>query len=53
MCIAHADTDECAINNGGCDGSCVNEIGSYYCECGNGYTLNSDGHSCDGTLEHL
>ncbi len=44
-----SDTNECAtIDNAGCDQTCVNEIGSYHCECEVGYTLNSDDHLCDG-----
>ena len=44
------DIDECGINNGGCNQTCVNEIASYYCQCKIGYTLNLDGHDCDGML---
>jgi len=40
------DIDECLTNNGGCDehSSCINTIGSYKCECNEGYS--GDGMSC-------
>ena len=45
------DTNECAINNGGCDQLCANTQGSYWCSCNNGYVLNAtDGHTCIGKL---
>ena len=34
-----ADVNECDLNNGGCDHSCINTVGSYYCECSDGQTL--------------
>ena len=30
------DVDECSIDNGGCDDLCVNEDGSFHCECPSG-----------------
>ena len=48
------DINECASSNGGCVGTCHNTAGSYYCTCSSGYTLGSDGHSCNGELqEHV
>ena len=44
------DINECATNNGGCEQICNNTAGSYQCSCGPGYTLNSDGHACDGKM---
>ena len=46
-----ADIDECGIGNGGCEQSCHNTIGSYYCSCNNSFTLNSDHHHCDGNVQ--
>ena len=46
-CI-HADVDQCAANTDGCAQTCTNTAGSYQCSCDAGYTLNSDGHTCDG-----
>ena len=42
------DIDECSVNNGGCNQTCNNSIGSYKCSCGSGYTLKKDGLGCDG-----
>ena len=46
LCII--DIDECAPNNGGCQHTCNNINGSFYCTCNDGYTLNRDGKSCTG-----
>ena len=43
-----SDIDECTSNNTGCDHSCVNTVGSYYCKCINGFELKADGHNCTG-----
>ena len=40
--------NECIANNGGCDQHCTNTLGSYYCSCAVGYTLNGNEHACDG-----
>ncbi len=43
------DTNECGrADNGNCSQKCVNEIGSYHCECDIGYTLNPGKYACDG-----
>ena len=42
------DIKECDTANGGCAYTCTNTIGSYYCTCNNGYTLQSDKHTCKG-----
>ena len=46
--ISYSDEFECGTDNGGCEQNCVNTVGSYTCSCNTGYTLNSDGHNCDG-----
>nr|AEP25603.1 bone morphogenic protein 1 [Holothuria glaberrima] len=39
--------DECADNQGGCEHTCINTVGSYRCECEPGYTLMRDGQGCE------
>ena len=41
-----ADIDECSDSAGGCQHKCTNTIGSYYCSCDAGYSLDDNGHSC-------
>lgn len=43
------DIDECAVDNGGCEGQCVNRQGSYQCFCSEGFRLASNGKKCIGT----
>lgn len=38
--------DECKSNNHGCEHHCINKIGGYECECDIGYSLRSDGKTC-------
>ena len=45
------DTNECGNNDGGCNQTCGNTVGSYNCECNEGYNLNSDEHGCDGKMK--
>ena len=41
------DVNECSDSNGGCQHNCTNTIGSYYCSCAAGYSLDNDNdHSC-------
>ena len=42
------DIDECANENAECNHLCINEYGSYHCQCRDGYTLALDAHSCFG-----
>lgn len=42
------DINECNTNNGGCNQTCSNTVGSRTCACGAGYTLATDGADCDG-----
>ena len=44
----HADINECSSNNGGCQHSCVNTVGSFECRCNSGYELASNRLSCNG-----
>ena len=43
-----SDINECDTNNGSCDQKCINQVGSYYCQCNIGYTLDEDRHGCSG-----
>ncbi|XP_070571017.1 epidermal growth factor-like protein 7 isoform X2 [Ptychodera flava] len=51
--ICDSDINECSGSHGGCDSICTNTIGSFYCSCPSGYTLNGDGRSCDDKDECL
>ena len=42
------DIDECEVNNGGCDTTCINLVPHYRCECNRGYYLDEDMLSCMG-----
>ena len=43
------DVNECNTNNGGCEHTCSNTVGSYECHCRNGFIL-SNNRSCNGKL---
>lgn len=43
-----SDTDECLVDNGGCQQRCINIAGSYSCDCGAGFRLADDRSSCEG-----
>ena len=47
------DINECDEENGSCAHICNNRIGSYQCFCEDGYELDSDQHSCNGTNSKL
>lgn len=47
VCVS-ADINECEEMNGGCQQNCVNTLGSYYCECGEGFRIHTDAHTCIG-----
>ncbi|XP_008536249.2 tolloid-like protein 1 isoform X1 [Equus przewalskii] len=38
--------DECSKDNGGCQHECVNTMGSYVCQCRNGFVLHENKHDC-------
>ena len=40
------DVDECSLQTDGCFQRCINNVGSYTCDCHSGFTLNADGKSC-------
>lgn len=43
-----SDENECSVNNGGCEHSCSNTIGSFHCKCPPGFTLSQDHRTCEG-----
>ena len=50
----HADINECVPSGIGmqgdmaCDQVCINTPGSYHCECRSGWSLATDGFTCEG-----
>ena len=42
------DIDECNTNNGGCNQTCTNNVGSFFCSCQPGYQLYANNQSCNG-----
>uniref|UniRef100_A0A4W3GLI9 Metalloendopeptidase n=1 Tax=Callorhinchus milii TaxID=7868 RepID=A0A4W3GLI9_CALMI len=48
-----SDKDECSKDNGGCQHECINTIGSYVCQCRNGFVLHENKHDCkEAECEH-
>uniref|UniRef100_UPI00358F3720 tolloid-like protein 2 isoform X2 n=1 Tax=Myxine glutinosa TaxID=7769 RepID=UPI00358F3720 len=48
-----SDKDECSKDNGGCQHDCINTVGSYTCQCRNGFILHDNGHDCkEAGCEH-
>ncbi|XP_046873122.1 multiple epidermal growth factor-like domains protein 6 [Hypomesus transpacificus] len=45
------DVNECTAENGGCEGSCCNVIGSFYCKCPEGSRLGPDSRACQDLNE--
>lgn len=46
------DIDECAEDNGGCSQICTNFVGSYTCDCRDGWFLSGDGKTCFGMFTY-
>ena len=44
------DVNECETENGRCEASCQNTIGTYRCECPPGLRLQDNGRTCTGKL---
>ncbi|KAI4878960.1 hypothetical protein NFI96_004800, partial [Prochilodus magdalenae] len=44
--VQSQNVNECENSNGGCEGTCCNTIGSFYCKCPEGSTLGADGKTC-------
>ena len=45
--IYYIEVNECNQGNGGCEHTCTNTAGSFYCSCNTGYQLS--GKHCSGT----
>ena len=46
LCYTLTDVNECSDRNGECQQICVNTIGSFNCQCNQGYSIH--GYSCIG-----
>ena len=46
--VHYSDVDECQNSNGGCVQNCTNTVGSFFCNCTEGFVLNDDLFQCDG-----
>lgn len=46
--MSFSDVNECMFVNGGCEDICVNDIGSYHCNCSGDTTLAENGFACEG-----
>ena len=45
----NTDINECQLNNGGCSHLCVNSLGSYQCQCSDGYqSVDENSINCTG-----
>ncbi|XP_076320907.1 epidermal growth factor-like protein 8 isoform X1 [Tachypleus tridentatus] len=47
------DINECEQDENVCDHQCVNNLGSYHCDCHKGFKLLSDGKSCKMSLNRI
>ena len=46
--LLSSDINECNITTNPCEQYCINNNGSFVCECNDGYTLDVDGFTCNG-----
>ena len=49
--LSSLDINECNTNNGGCGQDCINTVGSYQCQCREGFQFTSNGRSCTGNFK--
>lgn len=45
-----SDINECSLNNGGCEHTCENTMGSFECHCHAGYRLHWNKKDCIGKM---
>ena len=53
--LKNPDVDECAEKKADCNQICVNSMGSYHCQCHEGYSLytNSEMPGTSGEIYHI
>ena len=51
--FCYKDVNECTNGNHSCEHNCHNTNGSYTCSCNTGYSLSSNGLSCNGKKHTL
>ena len=49
----YLEIDECTEEISGCNQSCVNTAGSYYCSCDTGFEIDADQHTCHRELSSM
>lgn len=47
------DVDECSGGSARCSQDCMNTIGSFTCDCGDAYMLDSNGFCCTGRENYV
>ena len=47
ICL-YSDIDECSAGTDNCSQLCINTIGSFTCDCDDGYELDTDDVTCNG-----
>lgn len=50
MCVWLSDVDECEKKP--CDNICTNTVGSYKCECNEGFVMKDGQEKCKGTYHY-
>ena len=50
--FVHVDVDECQSENGGCEQNCTNTVGSFFCNCSDGFMSRNDSFQCDGKINN-
>ena len=53
MCVYYVDIEECSEGNGGCEHTCTELVGSFQCNCQDGFILADDQRTCFGTLPEI
>ena len=54
LCLFLVDINECRLPTTRCPYGCVNDVGSYHCNCANGFNFNHRTKTCEGNrYSHL